>query len=130
MSIVFPGVEEVIARFLRPVNILMRLDFPTLERPMKAYSGNVPVGHFCTSVLLMTNSAFVISICLLIFSLIIVAKLALILRKLIHNIELYLSLIICNMIKFETFDLFNLYRQCNMIKFLFCDKTKVDTVSL
>lgn len=62
MSIVFPGVEEVIASPLRPVSILMRLDFPTLERPIKAYSGNVSVGHLVTSVLLMTNSAFVISI--------------------------------------------------------------------
>ena len=64
MSIVFPGVAEVIASPFLPVSILMRLDFPTLERPMKAYSGNVPVGHFRTSVLLMTNSAFVISILL------------------------------------------------------------------
>ena len=62
MSMVFPGVEEVIASPLRPVNILMRLDFPTFERPIKAYSGNVPAGHFSTSVLLMTNSAFDISI--------------------------------------------------------------------
>ena len=61
---VFPGVAEVMASPFLPVSILMRLDFPTLERPMKAYSGNVPVGHFRTSVLLMTNSAFVISILL------------------------------------------------------------------
>ena len=33
-------------------------------KSMKAYSGNVPAGHFRTSVLLMTNSAFVISILL------------------------------------------------------------------
>ena len=62
MSIVFPGVAEVMASPLRPVSILMRLDFPTLERPIKAYSGNIPEGHFFTSVLLMTNSALVISI--------------------------------------------------------------------
>ena len=64
MSMVFPGVAEVMASPFLPVSILMRLDFPTLERPMKAYSGNVPAGHFRTSVLLMTNSAFVISILL------------------------------------------------------------------
>lgn len=50
------------ARLLRPVSILMRLDFPTLERPMNAYSGNVPVGHFFTSVLLIINSALVMFI--------------------------------------------------------------------
>ena len=64
MSMVFPGVAEGMASPFLPVSILMRLDFPTLERPMKAYSGNVPAGHFRTSVLLMTNSAFVISILL------------------------------------------------------------------
>jgi hypothetical protein len=42
--------------------MFIRLDFPTLERPMKAYSGSVPAGHFFTSVLLMTNSALLISI--------------------------------------------------------------------
>ena len=50
------------ARPLRPVNMLIRLDFPTLERPMNTYSGQVVGGHFRTSVLLMTNSADVISI--------------------------------------------------------------------
>ena len=48
MSMVFPGVADVMASPLRPVSMLMRLDFPTLERPMKAYSGNVPPGHFLT----------------------------------------------------------------------------------
>ena len=66
-EMVFPGVADVMASPLRPVSMLMRLDFPTLERPMKAYSGNVPPGHFLTSVLLMTNSALVISILLLVF---------------------------------------------------------------
>ena len=67
MSIVYPGVAEDMASPFLPVSILIRLDFPTLERPMKAYSGNVPPGHFLTSVLLMTNSALVISILLLVF---------------------------------------------------------------
>ena len=56
MSIVFPGVAEVMASPLRPVSILMRLDFPTLERPIKAYSGNIPGGaffHIC-----ITNDEF------------------------------------------------------------------------
>ena len=39
MSNVFPGVDEVIASLECLVNILMRLDLPTLERPMNAYSG-------------------------------------------------------------------------------------------
>ena len=67
MSIVFPGVADVMASPFLPVSILIRLDFPTLERPMKAYSGNVPPGHLFTSVLLMTNSALVISIRLSLF---------------------------------------------------------------
>ena len=45
----------------RPVSMLMRLDFPTFERPIKAYSGKLPGGHLRTSVLLMMNSALVIS---------------------------------------------------------------------
>ena len=64
---------------LRPVSILMRLDFPTLERPMKAYSGSVPAGHFRTSVLLITNSALVISILAVTFLVLRAAKVALIL---------------------------------------------------
>ena len=51
------------------VNILIRLDFPTFERPIKAYSGKMPAGHFFTSVLLITNSALVISIFLSFISL-------------------------------------------------------------
>ena len=39
MSKVFPGVAEVMASLGFLVSMLMRLDFPTLERPMKAYSG-------------------------------------------------------------------------------------------
>lgn len=62
MSNVFPGVEEVIANFGFLVSILIRLDFPTLERPMKAYSGKFPFGHISARELLITNSALVISI--------------------------------------------------------------------
>jgi hypothetical protein len=62
ISIVLPGVAEVMANPFLPVSILIRLDLPTLERPIKAYSGFVPEGHFFTSVLLMTNVALSIFI--------------------------------------------------------------------
>src|SRR5437763_14311320 len=35
-----PGVLEFRASIRRPVNVLTRLDFPTLERPTNAISGN------------------------------------------------------------------------------------------
>src|SRR5580765_4308721 len=38
-SCVRPGVWEVRASALRPVNALIRLDFPTFERPANAISG-------------------------------------------------------------------------------------------
>ena len=60
MSMVFPGVADVMANPLRLVSMLMRLDLPTFDRPMNAYSGSVPAGHFLTSELLMINSALVI----------------------------------------------------------------------
>ena len=41
MSMVFPGVAEVMASPFLPVSILMRLDFPTLERPMKSIFGEM-----------------------------------------------------------------------------------------
>ena len=62
MSNVFPGVEEVMANPFRWVSILIKLDFPTLLRPIKAYSGSWPCGHLATSVLLITNSALLITI--------------------------------------------------------------------
>ena len=62
MSRVFPGVAEVLASFLWLVSMLIRLDLPTLERPMNAYSGYVVAGHWSTLVLLMTNSADLISV--------------------------------------------------------------------
>jgi hypothetical protein len=67
MSIVFPGVDEAMANPLCAVSILMRLDLPTFDRPMKAYSGNTPAGHFFTLVLLIINSALDISIVLCCF---------------------------------------------------------------
>ena len=62
---VLPGVEDVIANFLLPVSILIRLDLPTLLLPIKAYSGKPVLGHLFTSVLLITNSALVIFIVLI-----------------------------------------------------------------
>lgn len=54
---VFPGVDDVIANLECRVSMFMRLDLPTLERPMKAYSGLPSCGHFAMSVLLMTKRA-------------------------------------------------------------------------
>jgi len=53
MRSVLPGVAEVLASFLLPVSILMRLDLPTLERPMKAYSGQWCSGHWLMRALLL-----------------------------------------------------------------------------
>ena len=62
MSSVFPGVALVLANFLLLVSILMRLDLPTFERPMKAYSGFVSLGHIDTMGAESVNSACLISI--------------------------------------------------------------------
>lgn len=62
MSNVLPGVAEVFANFLLFVSILIRLDFPTFERPIKAYSGFVSLGHIDSRGALNVNSAFLISI--------------------------------------------------------------------
>lgn len=61
MSSVFPGVEEVMASLGRRVSMLMRLDLPTFDRPMKAYSGCPSWGQRAGLVLLTTNSAVRIS---------------------------------------------------------------------
>lgn len=50
------------ASLFLPANILIKLDLPTLERPIKAYSGNLVGGHWSTRALLITNSALLISI--------------------------------------------------------------------
>jgi len=39
---------------------LINEDFPTLERPIKAYSGKGDCGHFSTSELLIINRAVLI----------------------------------------------------------------------
>ena len=67
MSIVLPGVADVIASLGLWVSMLIRLDLPTLERPMNAYSGNPVCGQWSMRVLLMTNSALLISISLSLF---------------------------------------------------------------
>ena len=50
------------ARFLRPVNMFIRDDFPTFERPIKAYSRLSETGHFDTVELLISNFALLIFI--------------------------------------------------------------------
>ena len=62
MSNVFPGVADVLASFLLFVSILMRLDFPTFDLPIKAYSGLLSCGHIDSLGALNVNSAFLISI--------------------------------------------------------------------
>ena len=44
------------------VNMLIKEDFPTLERPINAYSGKRSNGHLLTSELLIINSAVLIFI--------------------------------------------------------------------
>lgn len=68
MSIVLPGVAEVMANLGLRVSMLMRLDFPTLERPMNAYSGSPSCGQRRMPVLLMTNEALFISMTFLVFT--------------------------------------------------------------
>src|SRR5258705_764811 len=52
-----PGVEEVRARPRTESRELIKLDFPTFERPMKAISGNSPIGQSDAWKLLFRNSA-------------------------------------------------------------------------
>ena len=66
ISCVLPGIEEVIASPFLLVSMLINDDFPTLERPIKAYSGKFPEGHFVTSVLLIIKRALFISIIILV----------------------------------------------------------------
>ena len=61
ISKVLPGVAEVFANLRRLVSILIRLDLPTLDLPMKAYSGFVSLGHMLTIGALKLNSALFIS---------------------------------------------------------------------
>lgn len=54
---VLPGVADVMASPLCPVSMFIRLDLPTFERPMKAYSCILWSGHFLTSELLIEKRA-------------------------------------------------------------------------
>jgi hypothetical protein len=45
MSSVLPGVADVLASPLWRQSMLIRLDLPTFERPMKAYSAFTSFGH-------------------------------------------------------------------------------------
>lgn len=49
--------DDVIANFLRLVSIFISDDFPTFERPMKAYSWQCVSGHLPTLELLTSNLA-------------------------------------------------------------------------
>src|SRR4029434_11204544 len=55
-----PGVEEVRARPRTESRELIKLDFPTFERPMNAISGNSPIGQSAAWKLLCRNSALII----------------------------------------------------------------------
>eukprot|EP01026_Neomeris_dumetosa_P027721 TRINITY_DN22505_c0_g1_i1.p2 TRINITY_DN22505_c0_g1~~TRINITY_DN22505_c0_g1_i1.p2 ORF type:complete len:147 (+),score=11.84 TRINITY_DN22505_c0_g1_i1:195-635(+) len=60
MHRVRPGVFETTANFLFPVNILIKLDFPTLDLPTTAISGQPPFGKDSKSKLDLTNVAVLI----------------------------------------------------------------------
>jgi hypothetical protein len=45
MSLVFPGVPEVRARFLRLSKALIKDDLPTFDLPINAYSALSGFGH-------------------------------------------------------------------------------------
>jgi hypothetical protein len=53
-------VEDVLASCFLFVNIFIKDDLPTLERPMKAYSGLFAAGSLSTLVLLCKKAAFLI----------------------------------------------------------------------
>jgi hypothetical protein len=62
---VLPGLPEVFASFLLPTIMLINEDFPTFDRPMKAYSALLSVGHLLTVSFDTTNSAVLMIIILL-----------------------------------------------------------------
>jgi hypothetical protein len=62
MSLVFPGVPDILASFRRLQSIFRSDDFPTLERPMNAYSGLLGAGQSFGLALLVRNDASVIRI--------------------------------------------------------------------
>ena len=53
--------RQLFASLLKPVSMFIRLDLPTLERPMKAYSAFTSLGHMLTVGADITNSDFFIS---------------------------------------------------------------------
>ena len=55
MSCVLPGVDEVLARVLLPQRVFIRELFPTLDLPIKAYSGIFGVGQSFQWGLLIMN---------------------------------------------------------------------------
>ena len=67
MSRVLPGVAEVLASPLWLQSMLMRLDLPTFERPMKAYSALLSLGHWLMLADDMENSDFFIIMILALF---------------------------------------------------------------
>jgi hypothetical protein len=56
-----PGFPDIFANDFLFVSLFINDDFPTLERPIKAYSGLSGAGHFFTSLLLITKRASLIS---------------------------------------------------------------------
>ena len=58
---------DVLARPLLLHNILIRLDFPTFDLPIKANSGLSPVGHWLTVDELIIYSELLIFILLLLY---------------------------------------------------------------
>ena len=63
MSKVLPGSDDVFASDFLPVSMFIKLDLPTLERPMNAYSFIEDSGHFLTSGEEIKNFAVFIFIC-------------------------------------------------------------------
>jgi hypothetical protein len=57
INCVFPGVPETLASALVPAIMLISEDFPTLDRPINAYSGKFGFGHVSKLVLLFVNFA-------------------------------------------------------------------------
>jgi len=62
MSRVFPGAPDVLAKSFLCMSILIKLDFPTFDRPINANSGNVVSGHSLTFEELFSNAAVCINI--------------------------------------------------------------------
>ena len=60
MVCVFPGVEDIFASAVLSVSILIREDFPTFDRPIKAYSGISAGGQSSGVTLLLINFVVVI----------------------------------------------------------------------